>query len=359
MILKFIDIQNEVALAATINIDAGVPNQAENLVKVKRASNIAYGKLAVRFPTPSRQRILTLQTVAEVNTGTASVTEGSRTVAISGATPASAHVGRFFSLQSPDTQAEVYEILSVSGQNYTLRDPYRGDTNTSANYRVFARYYDLPSAVAEVLMVKTIGGIWVSPATFTEFQQGGFEGLRIPQEPYEFAAFSNPATIPEYTVAACASTVDSFTFTGSGFLGTVEPGDRIVNFNAVAADDYQVNIVDSDTSLTLYQRAGNTVASATATFQRRRTTRLWVNPPADKIYHIEYSCLVKIPDMVHDDDEPFMLPQDTQKQIIPAALSELGRYTQSKRRSEWAQEQAAGIEEIDEEVDNPQAVWIR
>lgn len=351
-ILRFIDIQNYVAQGTPLDIDI-----AANLTKIKAAINTAYGKLAIKFPSPSRQRILTLQTVATITDGTASVTEGSRTITIAGATPAAAHKGRFFSLNNPDTAGEQYEIVAVSGQTYTIRDPYRGATTTGANYRVFVRYYDLPSAVADVSLVRSPGGIWVKPLSFSEFQQRTFEGLLIPNQPSAFALFSNPATISTYTVAAVVSTVNTFDWTAtSGLLGVVDPGDRILNWDS--ANSYQVNSVDSDTAFTTYQRAVASVPAATATFERRQAMRLWVNPPADKIYHIEYSALLKIPDMVHDNDEPFMLPEDTQKHTITGGLFELGRYVQSTRRAEFAAEQQAGVDEIRDAVKSPVGAWL-
>lgn len=98
------------------------------------------------------------QTVADVTTGTASVTEGSPTVTLTTA-PTDEMYGRKFRASS-DSDYYIIKDLSVASKTLTLDRNYLGDTDTAATYTIFENLYNLAYDTAWVKGVYIFEGDW-------------------------------------------------------------------------------------------------------------------------------------------------------------------------------------------------------
>lgn len=93
----------------------------------------------------------TLDTVADYDTGTITVTEGSTTVTGSGTTFTSAMTGRKFKV---DGFSEIYTITYVSPTELTLDTEYHGDTESGASYKIYQDIISLPSDLDSIVEIR-------------------------------------------------------------------------------------------------------------------------------------------------------------------------------------------------------------
>lgn len=88
-------------------------------------------------------------TEADKNTGTVSVTNGSRVVALSGGTLGQDDIGKMISLGGEGSY--VYEITAVNGGTVEIYPPYAGITTVGQKYSVRKFKYVLPPEVSHVV----------------------------------------------------------------------------------------------------------------------------------------------------------------------------------------------------------------
>lgn len=91
----------------------------------------------------------TLVTEKDKNTGTVSVTNGSRIVALSGGTLTQDDIGKMVSIGGDGSY--VYRITSINGQNIEIYPPYVGTTAVGQKYSVRKFQYILPVEVGQII----------------------------------------------------------------------------------------------------------------------------------------------------------------------------------------------------------------
>jgi len=101
-----------------------------------------YKEILDRIPWARLESRSVLQTVAEYNTGTVTVTNGSTTILGSGTTWTTEMSGRMIRISS---ESEYYEFTRTSETAGTLDRPYEGETASALAYQINASIYTLPS----------------------------------------------------------------------------------------------------------------------------------------------------------------------------------------------------------------------
>lgn len=200
-------------------------------------------------------------TVAPYETGTVTATNGSKTITGSGTTFTTAMVGRKIRV---DSQQAYYRISAyVSATEVTLEAPYQGTTTSGATYSIYKDEYKLAADVDTYKVLRQIedsislGSIEASAFDIynpTPFSEG------LPR--YEVLTGTKLDT---YTTGTVSITVNLSALTGSGTswlsVEGLSRGSRIVIGEYV----YTVKSVDSDTAITIYEKASATASTSAYT----------------------------------------------------------------------------------------------
>ena len=214
-----------------LGLESGVDIHAEK-PDLKLQSALNFAKIQVGKYERWRHLVVAnheLIVVPDYDTGTASITKGSRTVTLGGgAAPTADFKGRFFSHQKGSF---TYEIRSVSGQDLILKTPVAEDSESGLTYVVQKVHYRLPSDVRLILPDQNQ---WNKPTIIEVF---GYD---------EYAADYSQGQI---TLAKGSKTA---VFSGgAAVLDNSFPGDII----DVQVREYRVRTVVSDTEITMVNRA--------------------------------------------------------------------------------------------------------
>lgn len=208
-----------------------------------------------------RWRNYRIVTDTDVSAGTATATNGSRTVTFSGVTMTSAYVSWHLNFLQ-DGVSNWYKIRAyTSGGQLELDVPYTGTSGSGKTYVLRHFDYVLPTEPWDFGAVTITNGKRVIPILESysmdilgpvPFYKGYPEAVAV------FSSDSAPTT---YTTGTLSGTINTRTITGSGtsWLSNIYPGDSVT----IGSYTYQVRSVDTDTSISLYQ--GQQVTSAAGT----------------------------------------------------------------------------------------------
>jgi hypothetical protein len=95
-----------------------------------------------------------LQTVAEYNTGTVTVTKGSTAIALADGSWTSAMSGRAIRIGSDDA---FYQFAQTGAFSGTLDRPYEGEDSTDVEYSIWQAIYVLPSDLNQLQSMRVFG----------------------------------------------------------------------------------------------------------------------------------------------------------------------------------------------------------
>ena len=284
---------------------------ADTVLKIKKALN--YGKTQVSAYSHWRHLMVPnneLLIIPQYVTGSAVVTQDSRTVTLAGGGVVSASfVGRYFKGQKSQNP---YEIVSVdTGLNtITLKTAVIEESGTYT-YSIVKVWYRVPSDCRIVMPNEEFDDLPVP------FEINGYDDY--------YAGFS----------AAIAVTLNSNVLTGAGFLDNVFPGDYIT----VEANIYRVRQVQSDTRIILANKAvkalSGTYAFSSDTPYKARVkgfplsyNGFVISGDSGKSI-LPFSYIRNLYDMVNDADTS-ELPPDFDRAIMDFAKAEYKRATNTE-----------------------------
>ena len=253
-----------------------------------------------------KKRGWSIRLYPQINTGTASVVNGSSTVTVSSSVFSSPYVGGFFRLLGSVPESW-YRIVAQGGTTLTLDVPYQGATNATGSYEVRKTDYLIPSEIAGSLdmtdsqgRIITVDSKLVRPTMIPDTKG----------RPDRAVVWSDDPIGTSYTTGTITGTVDTRTITGSGtsWLTNVTAGDQLEVAVSSTTYKYQVRSVESDTSLTLYQflRVGISAGTSyTLRNQFGRIARFSATP--DDEYYITLTGVRHIYPLAHDNDTDELL----------------------------------------------------
>lgn len=270
-----------------------------------------------------REYALTLS--PRVTSGTMTATNGSQTITASG-TPfiVGTHEGAWVRFTGDTIQAW-YRIKTVSSTSVALIEPaYQGTTGASKAYELCKTDYLLPTELSEVgTLSVTVDGSVLTPNHQLQSSRADFPPLTN-GSPLEIAILNQSQQYASYTTGTVSGTTGTTTLTGVGtsWLSNVAPGDEIVlNLDS---NTYKVYSVDSDTSITLYNKLGTTAVGVTYTISRQfgKVLRVW--PCADNPYVLFVNGLRSYPMLVNNSDSNELLVRYPHAVIEGAVWREAG-----------------------------------
>ena len=317
-------------------------NELGDRLKVKNIDDEAVALILIRKLNESSKEIGRIHdwdclkylgsfnTVPNYTTGTATVTNGSRTVMGSGTSWTSAMVGRHFKSGS-----NWYKIVAfVSSTELVLETPIN-EVSGSGTYVIWKRFYYLPSQLRKV----KIFGRWLSD-------------FRIEQktENHLIDKYGDPSAVgsPEiavstgvdpftgsYEAGTVALTLNSNVLTGTGtlWLDNVEAGDRIV----LSKNFLRVKRVESNTRIIMWNYSNTTVSGQTYSIEKDNPIgfQLYPNPSSAQV--IPYQGQMRVFDMVNKENDRPPFPEDFDVAILDGAESSRMRDTDDVK---WIQKAA-------------------
>lgn len=259
-----------------------------------------------KFDWSFKNRAWSIRTYNQINSGTASVVNGSNTVTLSSSLLSAPYVGAYFRLLGSVPQSW-YRIVAQGGTTGTLDIPYQGSNNSTGSYEIRKMDYLIPSEFAgkaittdsesNILQVDSV----LTRPTLISNSIG---------RPSRIAVWSSDPIGSTYTTGTISGTVDTRTVTGSGtsWLSTVTPGDQLEVAVSSTTYKYHVRSVESDTSLTLYQFLRVAITAATSYTIRNQFGRIGrLSSSADDEYDLSIYGVRHIYPLAHDNDTDELL----------------------------------------------------
>jgi hypothetical protein len=188
-------------------------------------------------------------TIAPYETGTVTVTNGSKTVTGSGTTFTAAMVGR--KIRVNDEQAYYKIAAFVGATEITLEVEYGGSSDSSLTYSIYKDEYKLNADVDVYKVLRHIeDGVALGSGEASAFDiinptPSGEGGAR-------FEIFVG-TKLDTYTTGTVTGTSGNKTLTGSSTVWTTVEGLGIGSRITVGENTYTVKSVDSDTQITIYE----------------------------------------------------------------------------------------------------------
>lgn len=259
-----------------------------------------------KFDWSFKKRSWSIRTYDQINTGTASVSNGSNSVTLSFSASSSPYVGAYFRILGSVPESW-YRIVAQGGSTLTLDVPYQGIANVTALYEIRKLDYLLPSELAGRAMMTD------SQSRDIVVQSVLSRPSLIPDtrgRPIKAVIWTDDPIGTTYTIGTISGTVNTRTITGSGtsWLSNITAGDQLEIVVASTTYKYQVRSVDSDTSLTLYQFLNTTVAAATSYTIRNQFGRIVrFSPTPDDEYDIAVYGSRHIYPLANDNDTDELL----------------------------------------------------
>lgn len=229
--------------------------------------------------------VLSPQVTDTSSSSTLTATNGSQSVTSTG-TPfiSVTHVGAWLRFMG-DTYQSWYRIVAVnSTSSVTIEPAYQGTSGSLKTFQLCKTDYNLPTELSNLGYVKiTYNGLPLKIQHQVQLD-GFFQPPLSVGPPYAAALLSQDFTSTTYTTGTVTGTINTNTLTGSStaWLANIQPGDEIV----ISGDTttYRVQSVQSDTSLTLYNKLAAAAAGATYTMTRQFTNLMRVQPCPDQAY---------------------------------------------------------------------------
>lgn len=300
--MRAIDILKEVASLASYTVDGtdsqSTTNKARALRRVNLIRSYIVSKVSGKWQSQYREGWLPI--VPVYSTGTVALTQGSRTVTGSGTTWTAAMVGRQF--LGPDN-AYYLIIARNSDTEIVLSEPYQGASVTSGgSYQIWKSDYRLYPEALSVIDFLNYGDSLQMQETFPKKARFDNPRATTNETPRSFVVLGREDA-SDYSTGTITGTINTNTLTGTltSWLGNVEPGWTI----NIGSYYYTVRKVNSDTSITLYQKlvAAASGASYSASARNCLTIR-FLKPASQQI--VNYAYFAKAAPLVNDSDEDWI-----------------------------------------------------
>jgi hypothetical protein len=245
-----------------------------------------------------RYREYPITTIADVETGTVSATNGSRTLTFSSAVlNTTLHVGAWIRFPE-DTVQNWYKVLAIgSTTSCTLEPAYQGTTGATKTFVLKKSDYLLPTECRDVTKIKSRD--YPNGMPFTHMSSAGQPDTTVGR-PNRAALFNADFKGATYSTGTVSGTIDTNVLTGVGtaWLDNVRPGDCIT----LGSYHYMVFSVTSDTSLTLYNNLVAAVSGSTYSSKAQFGRYLRLTPSASEVYTVFIGGLRAYPKLVHNSD---------------------------------------------------------
>lgn len=279
--------------------------------QITRKINLSLEAVTKNYFWKDLERQGQLAIIPNYTTGTASISNGSRTVTIVSGTVTSAMQGRFF---RHENATGWYRIISVdTGSNTLILEvPIQEASASGLSFEIWKKFYRVNSDVRLVLPID------FPNQQFNNYPNNSFQyNNQTSFIPFTIHGVDEFAS--QYTTGEVTLTQDSNVVTGSGtaFLGNVYPGDRL----QIGNNDYWVWRVETDTQLILQNYAiesysGTYIASG----DYPRTAVLSFTPAEASV--LNYSYVRRVYDLVNERFDAFPLPGEFDTIIVDHAIGE-------------------------------------
>jgi hypothetical protein len=265
-------------VASRLNKDA---NNATVAARIKNHINDVCLEKWHGYAWSFRYREYGIALSPRVTSGTLSATNGNSTVTASG-TPfdTAIHAGAWLRFTGDTVQAW-YRVRNVNSTSSIEIEPaYQGTTGASKAYELCKTDYLLPSELSDIGSIKiTYDGVVLTPSHQLQSDRMDFPPLAT-GSPRDIRLLNQSQIYTSYTTGTLSGSSGSSTLTGVGtsWIANVTPGDEIV-ING-DSNTYRVHSVETDTSITLYNKLTASASGATYTASRKygRIIRIWPCP---------------------------------------------------------------------------------
>lgn len=242
-----------------------------------------------------------IETIAPYETGTVTVTNGSKTVTGSGTTFTSAMVGRKIRVSSATSYYRISAFVSAT--EITLQNAYQGDTASAQTYKIYKDEYRLNADVDKYKILRqSTNGIVLFDTHPTNFDTA-YPMPNSYSDPIKSVMIGTKLdTYATGTVSATGTTI-----TGSGTSWTSVEGLGRMSKIRIGNYVYTVKSVDSDTQITSYE--GVTTAAAGSSYEiilNNIVVQLYSIPSAARLLYYRYFRIpvpvvnvYDVPDMPH------------------------------------------------------------
>lgn len=302
--MMFLDIMKEAAALAGYTITGSSGADPVNKTRAQRRVNMIKADVISRYggKWDANYREGWLPLVPLYNTGTLSVTQGSRTVTGSGTTWLTGQTFNSSKILLPD--GAYYKIASVvSDTSLVMTQPYQGVTLSGKTYQIWQDEYRL---YPEVL---TLAGFvdYQWQATMDEsWPRNMKQSYPVPvnnEIPTVYTVIGRQGSTVSYTTGTVTGTINDNFLTGgsTSWLANLEPGMEVTTGTNV----YHIKRVISDTSIELYQRL--VVAVTNSAYSAKAKNSLIVRfrePASQRIVHYWY--WAKDYPFINDTDEDWI-----------------------------------------------------
>ena len=281
----------------TLTQDVGNGNTYHDLLKAML--NLRYKDFNNRYNWPWREKTDVLQTIANYETGTITVTNGSRTITGTNTVWTSAMEGRYLKLTR---DAELYEVLTVvSATTITLRQTYIGDSGNGLSYLIWNRYYNLDSDVPFNSDLTLWQYPYKSKAIPKNDLHPSYRQPYLKGFPQAWAFGKLNRLNSRYSTGTVTVTANSKTVTGIGtaFLDNVQSGGKIT----IGSEVYNVESVDTDTQITAVQNVVTAVSGSGYTIDSGVRQTVVLSSTPDPIVNLNMTYYKRTYDLVNDNDE--------------------------------------------------------
>lgn len=273
-----------------------------------------------------------ITTVAPYTTGTAAITNGSKTVTGSGTTFTAAMVDRKIRFASDNAY---YRIASFTSTTViTLEAAYQGDTTGSTTFSIYKDEYRLPADLARYKMPRQIeNGVAIADIDASTFDL--LDPSTISEgDPFVWALIGSKKDT--YSTGTVAGDVGSATLTG-----TTTAWDEVEGFGrgsrlTIVSQVYTVKSVDSATQVTLY-RPLSTAASGTAYSIDLDNYRILMQSIPNKIENV-YFRYQRVPAPLENDTDLPDMPDEYHWFLIDVGKIWLWE-SKDKAHSRWIESQ--------------------
>lgn len=286
---------------------------SEVLEKVKASLNFSKIEVSKSYHWKELERPSELLVLPYYKTGSATITQESRTVTLTGGATVSADfTGRFF---KPDNGTRWYLIryADVANNQIILESPIIEDSSSTA-YRIWKKFYRIPTDVRVVL---------------PDVTQPGFP------IPFEIKSYNLAAG--RYNTGTITITENSNVFTGTGtaFLDNIFPGDTLV----IEGKIFHVKTVDMDTRGALANVSDITLTASYYIESEAPVQAFTESVLEDERNILPYTYIRHLYKMVHDNDST-ELSTKFDRTFIDIAKAEYLRMTNSEK---WVSEMQLGL----------------
>lgn len=256
------------------------------------------------FEWSFRSRDYSLALLPDVTSGTMTATNGSQTITASG-TPfnTSAHVGAWIRFTGDNPQ-NLYKVIAVaSTSSATIVPAYQGTTASGKTYELKKTDYLFPSELLDIVKDGVKLGPYSTPLDVSYSANYSVLPPNVRGVPSNAVLFEPDFTGSTYTTGTVTISINTNTLVGVGtsWLANVTPGDSIT-IGSTDTNVYTVYSVNSDTSITLYQKV--TLAASTLTYSIARQFGRYIRftPSPDMAYNVIIVGLRKYARLINDND---------------------------------------------------------